>query len=171
MEWTNKEAGRFKAEGRARASVCGLIALPVFNNGPNNGCQHQLSGWAFMPPGRIIGPNIVSTGLRCQTPKDSELPLPSMLRLFEHIIAAAASGPPGTQSAIQQPGRDVSAFPLNPLISYSCAIADGDLMGVLGELRHCHPVRVWQADFFFLKKRNLTQTSFWVWCKTWTKHM
>lgn len=72
-----------------------------------------------------------------------------MLRLFEHIIAAAASGPPGTQSAIQQPGRDVSAFPLNPLISYSCAIADGDLMGVLGELRHCHPVRVWQADFFF----------------------
>lgn len=102
-----------------------------------------------MPPGGIIGPNIVSTGLRFKTPKDSALPLPSMLRLFEHIIAAVASGPLGTGSTIQQPGRDASDFPLNPLISSTCATADGDLMGVLEGLHHCHPVRVWQADLFF----------------------
>lgn len=129
-------------------SVCDLIVLPIFNNGPNNRCQHRLKCWAYVPPGRIIGPNIVSTGLRFKTPKDSALPLPSMLRLFEHIIAAVASGPLGTVSTIQQPGRDASDFPLNPLISYTCATADGDLMGVLEGLHHCHPVRVWQADSF-----------------------
>lgn len=137
---------------RARASVCELMALPIFNNGQHqliSRCQHQLKGWPNVPAGRITGPNIVSTGLRFKTPKDSALPLPSMLRLFEHIIASVASGPPGTDSTAQQPGRDASAFPLNPLISYSCAIADGDLMGVLEGLRHCHPVRVWLAHFFF----------------------
>lgn len=141
----NKEARRFKAEGRAQVSD----RSAHFNNGPNTRCQHQLNGWAYVPPGWSIGPNIVSTGLRFKTPRDSALPLPSMLRLFEHIITAVASGPPGTGSTIQQPGRDVSGFPLSPLISYSCAIADGDLMGVLEGLRHSHPVRVWQEDFFF----------------------
>ena len=139
----------FKAEGRAPASVCELIALPIFNNGPNNRSQHQLRDWAYMPPGRIIGPNIVSTGLRFQTPLVSALPLPSMLRLFKHIIAAVASGPPGTESTIRQPGRDGSGFPINPLISYSCASADGDLMGVLARLGHCQSLAGRFFFFFF----------------------
>lgn len=84
--YVNRDASRSDPEGRAGALLCELIVLPIFNNGPNNRCQQRLNCWAYVPPGRIIGPNIVSTGLRFKTPKDSELPLPSMLRLFEHIM-------------------------------------------------------------------------------------
>ena len=90
-------------------------------------------------PLEIMRSNIISIGLRYKKPKDRARPLPSMLSLFEQIVAAVASSPLGTGRTIQQPGRELTLIsPLRLIISNSYVIADGDHMGVSEYLTHCH---------------------------------
>lgn len=86
---------------------------------------------AICAPLEIIQSNIVSIGLRLKTPRDSLLPLPSMLSLSEQIISPVARRTSGDRlnNPTAWEGID-SDFPLSLLISYSYVIAAGDLMGV-----------------------------------------
>lgn len=93
----------------------------------------------------IIQSSIVSIGPTLKTPKDSVLPLPSMLSLLERMTAPVAGGPSGTDPTTQQRSNSLGGdFLLSLLISSSYVIADGDLMGVSQDLHHrlCvpHPV-------------------------------